>query len=115
VTLLGCCLLIAIGYAALGTTTSAAAVGFYLCFMTVRGLQAPLLINALQHDAPAEHRASVLSINALLFRLSFVLVGPPVGRLVDHVGLSAALLLLGIGFSAVPLTALAVFRRAHSN
>jgi MFS family permease len=114
-TLLGCCLLIGVGYVALGATTSAAAVGFYLCFMTVRGLQAPLLINALQHDAPAEYRASILSINAMLFRLSFVLLGPPVGRLVDTVGLRTALLLLSLGFSAVSLTALATFRRAHRN
>ncbi len=114
-TLLGCCLLIALGYGTLGATTSAPAVGFYLCFMTVRGLQAPLLINALQHDAPAEHRASVLSINALLFRLSFVLIGPPVGRLVDHLGLNTALLIMGTAFSAASLIALAIFRRAHSS
>jgi len=33
---------------------------FYLCFMTVRGLQGPILANVMQQEAPAEDRASVL-------------------------------------------------------
>src|SRR5262249_55416247 len=42
-TLLVCCLLIALGYGALANGTSPAAVVFYLCFMTTRGLQTPIL------------------------------------------------------------------------
>jgi predicted MFS family arabinose efflux permease len=115
VTLLVCCLLIALGYGALASSTAPAAVAFYLCFMSTRGLQTPILISALQRDAPPEARASVLSLNALLFRLGFVLIGPPVGILVDRLGLEASLAVVGVFFSVATLACLAVFRRAHAH
>ena len=113
-TLLGCCLLIGLGYGALAASTSAAAVTFYLCFMTTRGLQAPILVSALQGDAPPEARASVLSLNALMFRLSFVIIGPPVGILVERLGMEAAMAVLGVVFCSAALACLAAFRRAHA-
>ncbi|HVN86481.1 MAG TPA: MFS transporter [Candidatus Binatia bacterium] len=112
--LLACCALIAVAYGGLAGSTHAVAVAFYLCFMTIRGLQVPLLINVLQRDAPDDARASVLSLNALVFRLGFVLVGPPVGLLVDRLGLDRALAVLGVGFVAASLGALRAFRRAHT-
>jgi hypothetical protein len=44
-----------------------------------------------QADAPHEDRASVLSLNALRFRLAFVVCGPAVGALVDRFTLEATL------------------------
>jgi MFS family permease len=113
-TLVGCCLLIAGGYAGLAASTSAWAVGFYLCFMTLRGLQGPIVASLLQEDAPEDDRASVLSLAALLFRLSFVVVGPPIGALVDRAGMAASLAILSVAFTAAALAALAVFTRAHA-
>jgi MFS family permease/predicted nucleic acid-binding protein len=69
VTLLGCCLLVPLGYVGLAASASAWGLGFYLCFMTIRGLQAPILTRIMQEHAPGEDRASVLSLAALLFRL----------------------------------------------
>ena len=111
--LLACCVLVAVGYGALAFSTSAAAVAFYLCFMTVRGLHGPILMNVLQRDASEDARASVLSLNALLFRLGFAVIGPPVGKLVDRLGQEAALAVLGVGFFTATLVAFAAFRRAH--
>ena len=71
-TLLGCCLLVPLGYVGLAASASAWGLGFYLCFMTIRGLQAPILTRIMQEHAPGEDRASVLSLAALLFRLAFV-------------------------------------------
>src|SRR5439155_2090826 len=113
-TLVGCCLLIAGGYLGLAASTSAWAVGFYLCFMTLRGLQGPIVASLLQEDAPEDDRASVLSLAALLFRLSFVVVGPPIGALVDRAGMAASLAILSVAFTAAALAALAVFTRAHA-
>jgi hypothetical protein len=79
-TLLGCALLPGISYVGLGLSTSAAGFVFYLGFMVVRGLQGPLLAAVLQADAPAEDRASVLSLNTLLFRLTSVVALPPSAR-----------------------------------
>jgi len=112
-TLLGCCLLIPLGYAGLSATTTAAGVIFYLAFMTLRGLQGPILACVMQEEAPHDDRASVLSLVALLFRLSFVIVGPPVGALIDRLGMDAALALLGMAFTVVSLAAFFPFARAH--
>jgi predicted MFS family arabinose efflux permease len=112
-TLLGCCLLVALGYAGLAMSASAWGVLFYLCFMTVRGLQGPILARVMQEDAPADDRASVLSLAALLFRLAFVVTGPPIGALVDRAGLSTALGAMAVLFTAGSLVAWAAFARAH--
>lgn len=85
-----------------------------LLWMTIRGLQGPILANVLQQDAPAEDRASVLSLARLLFRLAFVVVGPPIGALVDRAGIETALAALAVVFTAAAFVALGAFSRAHS-
>jgi MFS family permease len=112
-TLLGCCLLVPLGYAGLSASASAWGVAFYLAFMTLRGLQGPILARVMQELAPPDDRASVLSLAALLFRLSFVIVGPPIGVLVDRAGMNAALALLGVAFTIASLAAFFTFARAH--
>jgi MFS family permease len=112
-TLLGCCLLIPLGYAGLAMSTSAWGVVFYLCFMTLRGLQGPILATAMQEDAPGEDRASVLSLAALLFRLAFIAVGPLIGALADRAGLDATLGVMGVLFTVAALAALGLFAQAH--
>jgi hypothetical protein len=113
-TLLGCCVLVLVGYTGLAATSSAWGIAFYLCFMTLRGLQGPILATVMLEDAPVEDRASVLSLAALLFRVAFVVAGPPIGALVDHVGMEPALAVLAVAFTAASLGALAVFARAHA-
>jgi MFS family permease len=113
VTLLGCCLLVPLGYAGLAASTSAWGVAFYLCFMTFRGLQGPILARVMQENAPGEDRASVLSLAALLFRLAFVVAGPPIGALVDHAGMETALIVLAGVCTTAALGSLAVFARAY--
>lgn len=112
-TLLGCCLLVPLGYAGLSASRSATGVVFYLAFMTLRGLQGPILARVMQEEAPPDDRASVLSLAALLFRLSFVIAGPPIGALVDRVGMNLALAVLGAVFTVASLAALLPFSRAH--
>jgi MFS family permease len=114
-TLLGCCLLVPAGYIGLAASTSAWGVAFYLCFMTLRGLQGPIIASLMQEDAPADDRASVLSLAALLFRLAFVVAGPPIGMLVDHAGMEASLAVLAVAFTAISLVAHATFARAHTS
>jgi hypothetical protein len=112
-TLGACALLAAAGYATLALLDAAWAVVFYLCFMTTRGLQGPILASVIQADAPADDRASVLSLNALGFRLAFVAAGPAIGALADGIGLEPALGTLALLFAALLAAALAVFVRAH--
>jgi MFS family permease len=112
-TLFACCLLIPVGYGGLALATTAWGVGFYLAFMTVRGVQGPLLATVLQEDAPGEDRASVLSLAQLAFRLAFVVVGPPIGALVDRLGMDASLGVLAGGSTVAALAAYALFVRAQ--
>ena len=111
--LLLCCLLVPVGYAGLSLVQAAWSIVFYLCFMTIRGLQGPILATVMQHDAPPEDRASVLSIATLMFRLSFVIAGPPIGVLVDRAGMETAFGLLAVGLGAVALLAFRAFAAAH--
>src|ERR1051326_1472514 len=111
--LLGCSVLAGASYLALALGSSAVAVVFYLGFMTVRGLQGPLLAGALQADAPPEDRARVLSLNALLFRLAAAIVLPPVGALADRIGIEPTLGVLAALSLAVCLAAWSAFARAH--
>jgi hypothetical protein len=110
--LLLCCLLVPVGYAGLSLVQGKWSIVFYLCFMTIRGLQGPILATVMQHDAPPEDRASVLSIATLMFRLSFVVAGPPIGALVDRAGMETALSLLAVGLGAMALLAFRAFAAA---
>ncbi|HEX9443922.1 MAG TPA: hypothetical protein VGA73_07370, partial [Candidatus Binatia bacterium] len=100
-------------YFALAFGASPLAVVFYLGFMTVRGIQGPLLAAVLQADTPAEDRASVLSLNALLFRLAAVVVLPPIGALGDYLGIERTLAWVGLFSLIASLAAWAAFVRAH--
>lgn len=111
--LLGCCLLVPLGYAGLSLSHAAWGIVFYLCFMTVRGLQGPILATVMQQDAPPEDRASVLSIATLVFRLSFVVAGPPIGAFVDRVGMETALGVLAAVLGALAFLALRAFSVAR--
>jgi MFS family permease len=112
--LLACCVLVPAGYGLLAVGRTPWAAAFYLVIMTVRGLQGPILAAALQADAPPADRAAVLSLNAALFRLAFVVVGPPVGFLAERAGLPATFVALGIGLAVACLASLAAFERAHA-
>jgi MFS family permease len=111
--LLACCLLVPLGYAGLSLSHAAWGIVFYLCFMTIRGLQGPILATVMQQDAPPEDRASVLSIATLVFRLSFVVAGPPIGALVDRLGMETALGVLAAVLGALAFLAFRTFSVAR--
>jgi len=113
-TLLVCCLLTGISYLGLGLSNTAVGAVFYLGFMTIRGLQGPLLAGMLQNDAPAEDRASVLSLNALVFRLTAAVALPPIGALADLWGLEAVLQILAVATAGFALAAWGMFTQAHA-
>ena len=114
-TLTACAALAVAGYAALAALDVPWAVVFYLCFMTTRGLQGPILLSVIQADAPDEDRASVLSLNALCFRLAFVACGPAAGALAERIGLEPALGVLGAVVAVASAAALAAFARTHGS
>ena len=113
-TLLLCCTLIAAGYGLLAATSAWYGFVFYFLLLTVRGLQLPLMREILQHDAPPEDRATVMSLAAMGFRLCFVVVGPLIGLLLLRVSLASALAVIGAGLFALAVLALVAFERART-
>jgi hypothetical protein len=67
----------------------------------------------MQQDAPPEDRASVLSIATLVFRLSFVVAGPPIGALVDRLGMETALGVLAVVLGVPAFLSLRAFSVAR--
>jgi predicted MFS family arabinose efflux permease len=112
-TLMLCCALIAAGYGGLARTSAWYGFAFYFLLLTVRGLQLPLMRQTLQHDAPAEDRATVMSLAAMAFRLCFVVLAPLVGVLLVRTALATALAGIGAALVAAAVLAVVAFDRVH--
>lgn len=103
--------LVLVGYGGLGLVGASWAFAFYFLLTATRGMQTPVMRHFLQNEAPSSRRASILSLKSLLFRLLFVITGPPVGMLADTAGLATTFLLVGaILFAVLSVLALFFFR-----
>ncbi|MBU1234841.1 MAG: MFS transporter, partial [Proteobacteria bacterium] len=87
-------LLVFAGYLGLGLVGGLWGFLFYYLLTSMRGLRGPMLLNHAQQEIPSANRAGILSLQSLLFRLSFVCTGPLVGMLADNVGVQQTFLLL---------------------
>jgi predicted MFS family arabinose efflux permease len=96
-TLGSCVMLVAAGYLGLGLTHAAYGFLFYFALCTVRGLQLPLLHTEEQRLVPSSDRAALLSLNSLVFRAAFVLLGPVIGYALDHADTHRVL--IGVGMT----------------
>lgn len=86
--------------AALIDGMGAAVVSFILFFN--RGLYQVILVNALNRRVPSRIRATINSLNSLLFRLGFMVAGPVIGFVAQTYGIQAAMAILG-GYSLLVL------------
>jgi predicted MFS family arabinose efflux permease len=93
--LLACTALAAAGYAGLGLAHLLFGFAFYFAITLARGLAGSVLHHAEQRLIPGEDRASFLSLRSLLFRATFLVVGPVVGAGVDRFGQRPVILLAG--------------------
>ncbi|HJV65299.1 MAG TPA: MFS transporter [Geomonas sp.] len=82
--------LIFVGYLGLGMTGTVWGFLFYYLLTCMRGFRGPMMLSHTQGEAPSIHRASVLSLQSVSFRLLFVCTGPLVGKLADHAGVRQA-------------------------
>lgn len=103
-----CAGLLSIGYFGMGLAHAWWGFAFYFAFNLSRGLSGPLLAHAEQEEIPSGDRASLVSLRSLLFRASFIIIGPLVGTLIDVHGQHPVLLGLGLvlGISALASCAL---------
>jgi MFS family permease len=101
-TLAGCAALIAAGYLGMGLTYAWWGFAFYGLFTLARGLMNPALSHQEQRVIPSSDRAALLSLRSLIFRGTFVLIGPAVGIALDGAG-NHTVLLAASGVAALVL------------
>ncbi len=94
-------LLILAGYLGLGLVGELWGFLFYYLLTSMRGLRGPMLLNHAQQEIPSANRAAILSLQSLIFRLSFVCTGPLVGMLADGAGVQQTFLWLCYAFTLV--------------
>ena len=104
--LLACVGLLVLGFVGMGWSEALFGFAFYYAICLARGLNGPLIGHVQQRLIPSADRASLLSINSLLFRATFFVVAPAIGLGIDRWGEHAALLLSGAVM--IPLAALAI-------
>ncbi len=105
-TILGCIALVAVGYGSLAFAWGAGAAFLYLLMTVARGVFTPILAHVEQEELSSGDRAAFLSLRSLVFRSSFLVLGPIVGFALDDYGNRAVLLTLGAGFAITGALAL---------
>jgi MFS family permease len=93
-----CITLILAGYLGLGLIGGTFGFFFYYLLTSMRGLRGPMFLNHTQVESPSANRASILSLQALSFRVAFIITGPAVGGLADRVDVQQAFYFLLYGF-----------------
>lgn len=89
------------GYLGLGTSGGVWGFLFYYLLTIMRGLRGPLMLSHTHHESPSSHRAGILSLQSLCFRLAFAISGPLVGMLADASGVRQTFQYLLVGFLVV--------------
>ena len=97
-----CLILIAIipiaSYITMGLTGGLVGISCTLGFYISRGLNMVILKEAFNHRIPSKFRNTANSLSSLCFRLTFFILGPLIGLIVDFKGLDFALVSCGVLF-----------------
>lgn len=109
---IGLCIALGLaGYLGLGLSHALFGFAFYFLLTLMRGLHGGVLHIEEQRLIPSSNRAGFLSLRSLLFRASFLVIGPAVGWGMDHWGEHAVLLLAGPALALLSLVFLAGLAR----
>jgi len=101
-----CVFLVGVGLVGMGLSHALWGFAFYFAVCLGRGLNGPILSPIQQRLIPSRDRASLLSINSMVFRLAFFVLGPLLGIGVDRFGEHFVLLVSAT--LALPLCAVAL-------
>jgi predicted MFS family arabinose efflux permease len=91
-------LILATSYICLGSISQVWGIVFILSIYLVRGFCSPLILNAINQQIASSVRATVLSLNSLVFRVAFAVVAPLVGAIASRYNLSLGLIVAGFLF-----------------
>lgn len=91
-------LLLAISYICLGNIEQVYGMIFIMGVYLVRGLCSPLILNAINQQISSSVRATILSINSLVFRIVFAVIAPVIGAIASRYDLFTGLTVAGCLF-----------------
>lgn len=91
-------LILAISYICLGNIQQIYGMVFIMFIYLVRGLCSPLILNAINQQISSSVRATILSINSLVFRIAFALIAPIIGAIASGYSLFTGLTVAGCIF-----------------
>ncbi len=91
-------LLLAISYICLGSINQVWGIMFIMTIYLVRGFSSPLILNTINQQIASSFRATILSINSLIFRIGFALVAPIIGAIASGYDLFTGLITAGCFF-----------------
>ena len=103
------------GYFGLGLIGGVGGFLFYYLLTSMRGMRGPMFLNHTQLESPSANRASILSLQSLAFRVTFIVTGPLVGLLADKMGVQQAFHLLLYAFLIILPPLAWLFLRNLSN
>lgn len=89
---------LAISYVGLGSIQQLYGIVFIMGIYVVRGFASPLILNTINQQITSSTRAIILSINSLVFRISFAVVAPVIGAIASHYDLFTGLIIAGCLF-----------------
>lgn len=88
-------LALAAAYICLGSITQVWGMVFILAIYLVRGFCSPLILNRINQQISSSVRATILSLNSLVFRVVFAVVAPTVGAIAARYNLFTGLIVAG--------------------
>ncbi|MFV8755694.1 MFS transporter [Nannocystaceae bacterium ST9] len=107
--------LVVTAYLGLGLTHALAGFAFYYLLTLMRGAKQPIFDHREQQLVPSRDRAGFVSLRSMVFRLSFLVVGPLIGVCVDRQGQHGVMLVLAGGFLIAGLLAVRGLARAETS
>ncbi len=91
-------LILGISYICLGSINQVWGMVFIMSLYLVRGLSSPLILNAINQQISSSVRATILSLNSLIFSIGFAVVAPMIGAIASHYDLFTGLIIAGCLF-----------------
>ena len=89
---------LAISYVCLGNIDRVYGIIFVMSIYMVRGLCSPIILNAINRQISSSVRATILSLNSLVFRIAFTIVAPVIGAIATRYSLATGLTVAGCWF-----------------
>jgi predicted MFS family arabinose efflux permease len=91
-------IILATSYICLGSISQVWGLVLILSIYLVRGFCSPLILNAINQQIASSVRATILSLNSLVFRIAFAVIAPLIGAIASSYNLSLGLVVAGCLF-----------------